>query len=161
MVIQGQNVKICIFQLLINCSCGAMLEMQRSCNLLLFKGLLALARLNLKDLALVCFKELQSPTSRVWAMFQFPLAEQNIISSRACDDFQGWGVLSLATPVLKFGETNEFSYVVGNQSGWVGKLTQNFLNPFDLYQVPLSSLSLSTILDKGTLSASTPFQHTG
>ena len=32
-------------------------------------------------------------------------------------------------------------------------------NP-SLYQVPLSSLSLSTILDKGTLSASTPFQHT-
>ena len=109
-----------------------MLEMQRSCNLLLFKELLALARLK----ALVCFKELQSPTSRVWAMFQFPLVEQNIISSRACDDFQGWGVLSLATPVLKFGETNEFSYVVGNQSGWVGKLTQNFLNPFDIPSRP-------------------------
>ena len=103
---------------------------------MLFKELLALARLNLKDLALVCFKELQSPTSRVWAMFQFPLVEQNKISSRACDDFQGWGVLSLATPVLKFGETNKFSYVVGNQSGWVGKLTQNFLNPFDIPSRP-------------------------
>ena len=35
-----------------------------------------------------------------------------------------------------------------------------FLKNSLLYQVPLSSLSLSTILDKGTLSASTPFQHT-
>ena len=66
----------------------------------------------------------------------FPLVEQDKISNRACDDFQGWGVLSLATPVLKFGETNEFSYVVGNQSGWVGKLTQNFLNPFDIPSRP-------------------------
>ena len=32
---------------------------------------------------------------------------------------------------------------------------------FLLYLVPLSSLSLSKILTKGTLSASTPFQHTG
>ena len=27
-------------------------------------------------------------------------------------------------PVLKFGETSKLSYVVGNQSGWVGKLTK-------------------------------------
>ena len=113
-----------------------MLEMQGSCNLLLFKKAPRIGPSKLKDLALVCFKELQSPTSRVWAMFQFPLVEQNKISSRACDDSQGWGVLSLATPVLKFGETNEFSYVVGNQSGRVGKLTQNFLNPFDIPSRP-------------------------
>ena len=31
---------------------------------------------------------------------------------------------------------NEFSYVVGNQSGWVGKLTQNFLNPLDIPSRP-------------------------
>ena len=33
-------------------------------------------------------------------------------------------------------QTNEFSYVVGSQSGWVGKLTQNFLNPFDIPSRP-------------------------
>ena len=32
--------------------------------------------------------------------------------------------------------SNEFSYVVGNQSGWVGKLTQNFLNPLDIPSRP-------------------------
>ena len=38
--------------------------------------------------------------------------------------------------VLKFREINKLSYVVGNQSGWVGRLTQNFLNPFDIPSRP-------------------------
>ena len=37
---------------------------------------------------------------------------------------------------LKFREINKLSYVVGNQSGWVGRLTQNFLNPFDIPSRP-------------------------
>ena len=132
MVIQAQNVKIwsfCSFLGLATAHAAQCLKCRDLKELHAKK-----ARPNLKDLALLCFKELQSPTSRVWAMFQFPLVEQDKISSP--DDFQGWGVLSLATPVLKFGETIEFSYVVGNQSGWVGKLTQNFLNPFDIPSRP-------------------------
>ena len=38
--------------------------------------------------------------------------------------------------LLKFREINKLSYVVGNQSGWVGRLTQNFLNPFDIPSRP-------------------------
>ena len=38
--------------------------------------------------------------------------------------------------VLKFREINKLSYVVGSQSGWVGRLTQNFLNPFDIPSRP-------------------------
>ena len=38
--------------------------------------------------------------------------------------------------LLKFKEINKLSYVVGNQSGWVGRLTQNFLNPFDIPSRP-------------------------
>ena len=88
---------------------------------------------NAEILQFVAFK------SSTGLMFQLPLAEHDKISNRACDDFQSWG----ATPVLKFGETEKLAYVVGNQSGWVGKLTK-FLSIHLIY--PLDPKQLVSIL---------------
>ena len=63
----------------------------------------------------------------------FPLVEQDKISNRACDDFE-FVTCNVRLKIWK--KTNKFSYVVGSQSGWVGKLTQNFLNPFDIPSRP-------------------------
>ena len=60
--------------------------------------------------------------SRSGLMFQFPLVEQDKTTGLAMTSRVGEFIAR--NPRLEIWRTEKFSYVVGNQSGWVGKPTK-------------------------------------